>query len=303
MYTARIKLPAALSEFNIENIEKTLSEALAGQVSAFSAFREKNNNNAPWILQLITPQQPEETFLAMALTHVPNIAGPPLTEWFIEKVPEIDWLAHSYRQFPPFSVGEFFIYGSHYEGAIPETQIGLQIDAATAFGSGEHGTTSGCLSAMLDLKEAGICPWNVLDMGTGSGILAIAAWKLWKTPVLAIDNDKEAVRVACHHRMVNKVPADSTGMICKAGDGFATKQVQDRKPFDLIIANILAGPLKDMAEVLKAVSDENGYIILSGILNTQADGVLSAYKNHGFKMIRVYERGDWSTLVLHHPPV
>ena len=155
---------------------------------------------------------------------------------------------------------------------------------------------------MLDLKDSGICPWNVLDMGTGSGILAIAAWKLWKTPVLAIDNDQEAVRVACHHRDINHVPEDQTGMVCEAGDGFAAKPVQDKKPFDLIIANILAGPLKDMAGDLKTVNDENGYVILSGILNTQAEEVLSVYKNHGFKLVKIYEHGDWSTLVLHNPP-
>lgn len=218
--------------------------------------------------------------------------------WTFETIPDTDWLAASYRQFPAFSVGPFFIYGSHHDGAVPGDAIGLQIDAATAFGSGEHGTTKGCLLAMLDLEEAGICPWNVLDMGTGSGILGIAAWKLWKTPVLAVDNDEEAVRVACRHREINKVPAGETDMTCKTGDGFAAKSVQEKKPFDLVIANILAAVLKDMAADLKAVSDANGYVILSGILQKQAQDVLDAYEPLGFALRRRHDVNEWSTLVL-----
>ena len=181
---------------------------------------------------------------------------------------------------------------------MPGAQIGLQIDAATAFGSGEHGTTAGCLRAMLDLKDSGVCPWNVLDMGTGSGILALAAYKLWKTPVLGVDNDAEATRVSGHHRDVNTVPGNATGVIFETGDGFATDIVQTRKPFDLIIANILAGPLKEMAGDLKAVSDENGIVILSGILNTQAQSVLDVYGALGLILTKRYDIDKWSTLVL-----
>ena len=207
-------------------------------------------------------------------------------------------MARSYKLLPAFSIGEFFIYGSHHEGDVPDAQIGLQIDAATAFGSGEHGTTAGCMRAMLDLKEAGACPWNVLDMGTGSGILALAAYKLWKTPVLGVDNDAEATRVSEHHRDVNNVPGNATGVIFETGDGFAASIVQTRKPFDLIIANILAGPLKDMAGELKAVSDENGIVILSGILNTQAQSVLDVYAGQGLNLTQRYDVDKWSTLVL-----
>lgn len=219
--------------------------------------------------------------------------------WATEEIAaDTDWLAQSYQQFPAFSVGPFFIYGSHHEEQVPEDQHGLLIDAATAFGSGEHGTTKGCLLAMLDLKEKGVCPWNVLDMGTGSGILGIAAWKLWKTPVLAVDNDEEAVRVACHHRDVNKVPSGTSDMICKAGDGFHTPSVQDKKPFDLVIANILAVTLKEMVGDLKAVTDKNGFVILSGILITQAADVLAVYGKAGFSLRKRYEIAEWSTLVL-----
>lgn len=254
--------------------------------------------DGPWEIRFLSDSPPDTGILEEILreTLPGTLVG--TLEWRTEDLPDRDWLAHSYRQFPPFSVGPFFIYGSHYDGSVPEGQTGLQIDAATAFGSGEHGTTKGCLQAMLDLKGRGACPWNVLDMGTGSGILAVAAWKLWKSPVLAVDNDPEAVRVAAHHQQINGVPEGATEMTCACGEGFDEELTQKRKPYDLIIANILAVVLREMAADLKAVSDENGYVILSGILNEQAEGVRACYEAQGFRLRNRIEIGEWSTLVL-----
>lgn len=218
----------------------------------------------------------------------------------IDVVMEENWLEKVYQKHQPFTVGPFFIYGSHYEEAVPEGQIGLQIDAATAFGSGDHGTTKGCLIAMLDLKAKGQCPWNVLDMGTGSGILSIAAWKLWQTPITAIDIDAESVRVARRYQNINGVQDGQGAMQCEAGDGFAAPLCQSRAPYDLVIANILAGPLKEMAPDLKAVSDENGMVILSGMLQTQAGEVLNVYEDLGFALKDRIDIDKWSTLVLHN---
>jgi ribosomal protein L11 methyltransferase len=290
-------LPASPGEQDILKF----CESLSGHGHAVSAMREEPRDDTPWILAWVFPEKPKispliaqvNVWIAMEGWDL-EISADDLT---LEKIPDnTDWLAHTYKQFPPFSVGPFFIYGSHYKEGVPETQMGLQIDAATAFGSGEHGTTKGCLMAMLDLKGKGACPWNVLDMGTGSGILGIAAWKLWKTPVLAIDNDEESVRVSCHHREINKVPAGVNDFTCKVGDGFQAPIVQEKKPYDLIIANILAVVLKDMAPDLMAMSDTNGYVILSGILKEQADDVLAAYK--GFILRHRYDIGEWSTLTL-----
>ncbi|MGB4058448.1 MAG: 50S ribosomal protein L11 methyltransferase [Alphaproteobacteria bacterium] len=254
-----------------------------------SIHREKDG--APWLVQCISEQEIPESVLT------PIHHGP----WEFETIPDdTDWLAKSYQQFPAFVVGPFFIYGSHHEGGAPDEKIGLQIDAATAFGSGEHGTTKGCLLAMVDLKDAGVCPWNVLDMGTGSGILGLAAWKLWKTPVLAVDNDPESVRVTARHRDMNHVPGDSTGLVCEAGDGFAAPLVQQKKPFDLVIANILAVTLREMVNDLQAVCDKNGFIILSGILNKQAAEVLATYEPLGFVLKNRYDIAEWSTLTLQH---
>ncbi len=271
--------------------------------SSHSSMRENQKKDAPWILSWIMEDQCTETELTTRLAlkaKLENIHDFDCSndDWIIEPIPDKNWLEESYKQFPPFIVDSFFIYGSHYDGDTPDDKIGLQIDAATAFGSGEHGTTKGCLLALQELKDQGLCPWNVLDMGCGSGILAIAAWKLWKTPVLGVDIEDEAINVTARHCNANGVKIGSASLSCGQGDGFAATSVQNRKPFDLIIANILAGPLKDMAGDMKTVLDENGFVILSGMLNEQADDVLKSYEDLGLKLKQRYDLDEWSTLVL-----
>lgn len=299
LYTASMRLPASYTEDDIA----IFAEGFEDMALALSIFREGDGDRGFWMLEWVVEGRPSYEAFAERLLSLCKACGRPLPVfdpdgWSVAPVPDRNWLEHSYSQFPPFSVGPFFIHGSHYDGAVPEGQMGLQIDAATAFGSGEHGTTKGCLQAMLALKAKGVCPWNVLDMGTGSGILAVGAWTLWHTPVLAVDNDPEAVRVADIHRAVNHISNTPSAMICAEGDGFDTALVQKRKPFDLIIANILAGPLVDMAEALAACTDENGFVILSGLLREQADRVLQAYDAHGLRECERFDIGEWSTLVL-----
>lgn len=222
---------------------------------------------------------------------------PQKDQFVVADVPDVNWLEESYRQFPPFQVGPFFIFGSHFEGKFPKGLIPLQIDAATAFGSGEHGTTRGCLEALAKLHVAGFKPKRILDMGTGSGILAIAAYKLWKKPTLAIDIDKEATRMACHHRKINKVPAGERGVVCATGDGFAAKQLGS-STYDLVIANILAGPLVSMAPDLAARTTNGGVTLLSGLLISQESDIIAAYRANGFGAPRRITHGEWRTLLL-----
>ena len=240
MYKTSLLLSATLTDVEAA----ILAESAQDLCVSYSALRRENTQTAPWILEWLLDEPANENLLKARLSitaEVHEISLPEDLHFLHEDIEDRDWLSYSYKQFPAFSVGPFFIYGSHHEGGVPDGQFGLQIDAATAFGSGEHGTTKGCLEAMLDLKGQGACPWNVLDMGTGSGILAIAAWKLWKTPVLAVDNDPEAVRVTERHRESNNVPEGSTDMTARCGDGFNEETTQKRKPYDLIIANILPG--------------------------------------------------------------
>lgn len=297
MYRAFINLPADFKDIDVAALPECI-DALA-QV----AMRE-GTHTGPWKIEWIFEKEPDTADLTARLVLQSESHGfaLPALDWTVETIDtDTDWLQMTYRAFPPFAVGPFFIYGSHYEEGVPEGLIPLQIDAATAFGSGEHGTTKGCIQAMLDLKGQGICPWNVLDVGTGSGILALAAWKLWKTPILATDIDEEAVRVAAVHADVNGVSIGGSALSLAAGDGFNIPDLQRKKPYELVIANILAGPLIEMAADLTAVLDKPGYVILSGMLVTQATEVLAAYEACGLKMRERYDIGEWATLVLQRP--
>ena len=297
-----LRLPASLT--TIETA--ILGESMSDLCVAHSVLRTENNDNAPWVLEWMVESGIDTEVVEGRIQTAATVHGleiPETLELTDEKIEDKDWLSYSYKQFPPFSVGPFFIYGSHCDGDVPTGQMGLQIDAATAFGSGEHGTTKGCLQAMLDLKGQGACPWNVLDMGTGSGILTVAAWKLWKTPVMAVDNDPESIAVTTWHLEANGVPQGKGNVRTLVSEGFAEDGVPTRGPYDLILANILPAPLKAMAKNLTACADDNGTVILSGILNEQAQGVLDVYLPLGMEHRKTLENAGWSTLVLRKAPV
>ncbi|MDH5723361.1 MAG: 50S ribosomal protein L11 methyltransferase [Alphaproteobacteria bacterium] len=300
LHTIRLNIKTDYSDEDI----MLLAEGLADEALSSAAQRQDRKHTKPWTLEWIFPEKPEakELIAKLALqVAVHNLPDPNVKpeDFLIEKTPDINWLEKSYQEFPPFSIGPFFIHGSHYQGNIPPQQIELKIDAATAFGSGEHETTKGCIQAMLDLKGKGLCPWNVLDMGTGSGILALAAWKLWKTPILAVDIEEESVIVTKRHAQMNGVKLGGSTLTAICGDGFNTPEVSQKKPYELILANILAGPVIEMSGDLVAVMDDNSYCILSGMLVEQADLVASAYEGEGLTLKKKYDIGEWSTLVMH----
>lgn len=281
-----------------------LAESYVEEALASVAVREGRKHNGNWILEWIMEdeQAPAANDLIARLTlqavaHGIDLdIGEDQIEMF--ETPDENWLEMAYEEFKPFSIGPFFIYGSHYEEGVPEGQIGLQVDAATAFGSGEHETTKGCMQALLDLKGKGVCPWNILDMGTGSGILALAAWKLWKSPILAVDNEEEAIVVTNRHAQANGVELGKATLLSACGDGFKTPEVDQQKPYELIVMNILAGPVIEMAPEAVRVLDEKGYVVLSGMLTEQADLVASAYEGEGLTLKNRYDIGEWSTLVM-----
>jgi len=280
----------------------TLAEAFVDTALSSSLKREAHKHKGAWTLEWIMADAPDAQDLLSRLSlqaaaHDINL-DIQAASFHIKETPDVNWLEVSYQEFKPFSIGPFFIYGSHYEGKIPDAQIGLKVDAATAFGSGEHETTNGCLQAMLDLKGKGACPWNILDMGTGSGILALAAWKLWKSPILAVDNDPESIVVTNRHAEMNGVSLSKSALSTDCGDGFNTPSVNKQKPYELILANILAGPVIEMAPALVRVLDDNGYCVLSGMLNQQADLVASAYEGEGLTFKNRYDIGEWTTLVM-----
>jgi ribosomal protein L11 methyltransferase len=222
-----------------------------------------------------------------------NLVGaPPDLIW--ERVPQEDWLVKNQASFPPLAVGRYFIYGSHHQGGVPPGRIGLLIDAATAFGTGEHATTRGCLLA-LDAALRQTHPTRILDMGTGTGVLAIAAAKTRHRRVIARDIDGEAARVAGHNARRNGVASSvATGRSA----GYAHRSVIHAKPYDLILANILARPLTRMARDLGAALAPGGIVILSGLLTWQEKDVLAAHRLQGLTLRQRIVIDGWCTLVL-----
>ena len=293
-YKLTIVLPASLTE------SQAISFALAfGEIDATAStiIRADHDELDPWHLDWYCPAKPDEREIKSRLAILRETMNDiEIEDWSITDIPDENWLEYSYKQFEPFSVGRFFIYGSHYEDKVPDGQIGLQIDAATAFGSGEHGTTSGCLQALEELHKDGFDPAYVLDMGTGSGILAIAACKLWGMPCLAPDIDEEAVHVTQRHVLLNKIPEHLVEAI--QSEGFAAPDIAAKAPYPLIIANILAGPLKDMAQDLSDALASDGRALLSGILDHQAESVITRYTACGLKLEKTYPVDEWISLLM-----
>lgn len=232
------------------------------------------------------------------LAHFRNYAATDLQEKDIAvtQVPDKNWLVHVYEDMPPFHIGRFFIYGHHYTGDIPQGVFPVQIHAAEAFGSGEHDTTQGCITAMQDLAEQGRAFRNILDMGCGSGILALGAACLWpQAAVTAVDIEEDAVRVTEEHAKINGF---QYRLSCAAGAGYATPLARKNAPYDLVLANILSNVLVELAGDLAEVLTPGGYAVLAGLLTRQMPEVLAAHEKYGLEQVAAQEQGGWTILTL-----
>jgi ribosomal protein L11 methyltransferase len=213
----------------------------------------------------------------------------------VSEVPETDWVAHVKRELPPVEAGRFFVYGSYDATEVPADRVGLLIDAAMAFGTGHHGTTLGCLKAYDRLLSDGMTFDDVADIGCGTAVLAMAAAKTGSAHVIASDIDQVAVDVA----EVNMAANDMAGAVmCVAAAGFDEDRLTNAAPFDLIFANILKGPLIMLAPDMAKHNKLGGFVILSGLLNEQADEIIAVYSQNGYNLTRHDVIGDWSTLTL-----
>ena len=215
----------------------------------------------------------------------------------VELLPDQDWIRLSQEGLPPVRAGRFFVYGAHDAGEVPPGVIAIRIEAGLAFGTGHHETTALCLKALCHIARGGRRR-RVLDLGCGTGVLAIAAVKLWHRTVLATDIDAVAVEVARENARTNE-----TGPLIHAAmaDGLTHPAIRSRAPFDLVCANILAGPLTILAPGLCARLARGGIAVLSGLLRNQEGQVLSYYRPHGLVLRRTYRDGPWSALVLERP--
>lgn len=212
----------------------------------------------------------------------------------IEILPDIDWVSHSLEGLGPVRAGRFFVHGSHDRDKVKPGDLAIEIDAGQAFGTGHHGTTVGCLELIADVMEHEK-PQNALDLGTGSGILAIGIALIEPIRILATDIDPIAIKVAKENFALNGVAKTITAI---TATGLDDEEIKKRTPFDLIVANILANPLIELAPQMVPALKKGGSIVLSGILEEQHDRVVKAFESEGAKYIKTLHHEGWVAIHL-----
>ena len=256
-----------------------------------------------WRVEGFTGAEPDGSALARDLAGALAAAGmAPPARLGCEQVAPRDWLADNLASFPPLEIGRYFIHGSHFEARPPAGKLAIRLDPGTAFGSGEHATTAACLEAIDGLARRRQAR-RPLDMGCGSGILAVAMAKTWRVPVVASDLDPEAARVTAVNARRNGVGG---WVRARCGRGFELPAVRRDGPYDLICANILARPLIAMAGALtrnlRPAADGGGTAVLPGLLERDGNWVAQAYRSHGLRLSRRIVRDGWTTLVMERRP-
>ncbi len=212
----------------------------------------------------------------------------------VEPLPDQDWIRQSQLGLPPVRAGRFFLYGAHDSGRVPAGVIPIRIEAGLAFGTGHHETTTLCLEA-ITLVARRRKPQRILDLGCGTGVLAIAAAKLWRRHVLASDIDPVATEVARDNARMN-----GAGPVVRVtvAEGLNSPAIRAHAPYDLVLANILAGPLRRLAPTLSGALAHGGAAVLSGLLRDQERSVSSSYRAQGLVFRQALRKGPWSALVL-----
>jgi ribosomal protein L11 methyltransferase len=266
-----------------------LTEVFFEGQAAIAAFERPDGR---WDVTVHFADQPDQ---APVRELVATAAGHEVAESIVfDTLDAKDWVKASLEDLVPVPAGRFLVHGSHDRSRVPANKLGIEIEAALAFGTGHHGTTRGCL-LLLDRVLKAYYPRRVLDVGTGTGVLAIAAAKALRGAVLASDIDPASVRVARDNARLNE-----TGHLVQTirASGFAAPQFAQRGPFDLVLANILANPLRQMATSMARHLAPSALVILSGLLTPQAAGVIAAYRTRGLVPLRHIRIDGWSSLLL-----
>lgn len=288
---SEIRLYVSTTEVQSGEVLDLLSEVF-GEEDIAIANTEVDEKRDIWETSVYLYANDEDDVRAR-VTEALNSAFPNLT---VEReiIPDVDWIAKSLEGLTPVRAGRFLVHGSHDRDKVRINDLAIEIEAGQAFGTGHHGTTAGCLEMIEQVLRSRTIR-NALDLGTGSGVLAIAVAKMRQVPVLATDIDPIAIRVAKENAKLNGIVS---GMSLETAPGFHSDAFRKHGPFDLIIANILARPLIKMAPQLVTHLAPGGTVILSGILASQRWKVLSAYNGMKLSHVRTLWRNGWVTIHL-----
>jgi len=293
LFVTRLRLEDRLSADQVAGFEMVFSELLDA-----SATAHLRDDGAAWLIESLFVDAPDPQIVATLLAPVFEACGHAVTATEIAPLEQRDWLAENRAAFPPRRIGRFWIYGSHVETPPPPTSWPLLVEAAQAFGSGTHPTTEGCLrAAETILRRDRRRDWRVLDMGCGSAILGLGFLRARPAARLVLaDNDGLAVRTAADNARINGLPRRQVEAVLS--QGYAHPAVRRGRPYSLIFANILAGPLCGMARDQMAALAPDGWLILSGILTGQAVMVERRYADAGARAVSRLRIGEWTTLVM-----
>ncbi len=279
--------------YTVRELILSVDESFSDIALAVLSF-EVIEDGPEWCVEIITDTPPVKTAIEARLALMSGMSDTPTPRYEIIELLPKDWVSEVEQSFPPLYVGRFYVHGSHVKNEAPHGKLALEVNAGAAFGSGEHATTSGCLLAISRLAK--YKKFNrPLDMGCGSGILALAMAKLWHVPVIGIDIDPVSVKVAKENARKNKL---QNFLRFAAGDGYNAALCRTNAPYDLIVANILARPLMKMAPQLKRNLAPKGTVILSGLLASQEKMVLSPHRAQGLRLKSRIVLNGWNTLVL-----
>ncbi|MEE8352317.1 MAG: 50S ribosomal protein L11 methyltransferase [Rhodospirillales bacterium] len=273
-----------------EDTVGAFEEMLEPHCMAISSFKDIGE----WRVEGFTGAEPDEKAFLGRITRTAEKACCAPPDASFQLVAPRDWVAENFADFPPLSLGRYFIHGSHFEGTPPTGKIPIKLDAGAAFGSGEHASTAACLM-MLDGLSKKRTFFKPLDMGSGSGILTLAMAKTWRARIIAVDIDDEATAVTHANAKKNHL-----GPLVRAfsGPGYRTPGVTRNGPYDLIVSNILARPLIRMAGDLAENLSPGGTAILSGLFERDGRRVIQAHRQHGLSLIRTMIINDWITIMM-----
>ncbi len=271
-----------------------LTDALADRLAA-TADMTRSRRIEDWIVTAYFDARPDPRLLDDICRAA---TGRKAASVRVSALGERDWVAKSLAGLGPVVAGRYFVHGRHDRDRRPANAVAIEIEAATAFGTGHHGTTAGCLAALSELAKTRRIR-SALDVGTGSGILAIAAARTWRVPVIATDIDPAAIPVATANARLNGVARYVTAV---AAGGVRHPAIGRAARFDLVTANILALPLVKLAPAIAAHLAPGGAAILSGLLPQQRRQVAAAYRARGLVLKRARVRDGWLTLVFERPP-